>query len=104
MIAQRRFRAFILSLVIAFLWPILAAAQSPIDPAQLPGRATFYFLWRGTPSGDIRTKNSLYALWDDPDFAPARSAFLASLLSSDKNQKEKQPTVTPEEMQQYIIL
>ena len=104
MIPQRLFRAIILCPVMAFLWPSLAPAQSPLDPAQLPARATFYFLWRGTPSGDVRTQNSLYALWDDPDFAPARSAFLASLLSSDKNQKEKQPALTPEEMRQYVTL
>jgi hypothetical protein len=104
MIPQRLVRAIFLCLTAAFLMPFLASAQSPVDPPQLPARTSFYFLWRGTPSGDIRTKNSLYALWDDPDFAPARSAFLASLLSSDKNQKDRQPTLTPEEMKQYVTL
>src|ERR1700739_3121100 len=104
MISQRLFRALLLCLVIALLLPNLAAAQSPVDPAQLPVRTSFYFLWRGTPSGDVRAKNSLYALWDDPDFAPARSAILASLLTADKNQKEKQPALTPEEMKQYVTL
>ena len=104
MIRQRLVRPVLLCLTVAFLAPFLAVAQSPVDPTQLSARTSFYFLWRGTPSGDLRAKNSLYALWDDPDFAPARSAFLASLLSSDKNQKEKQPTLTPEEMKQYVTL
>lgn len=104
MIPQRLVRPILLCLTVAFFVPFLAVAQSPVDPAQLPARTSFYFLWRGTPSGDVRAKNSLYALWDDPDFAPARSAFLASLLTSDKNQKEKQPALTPEEMKQYVTL
>lgn len=104
MIPQRLSRAIILCLALAILLPFLATAQSPVDPAQLPARTGFYLLWRGAPSGDVRAKNSFYALWDDPDFAPARSAFLASLLSSDKNQKDKQPPLTPAEMAQYVTL
>ena len=66
-------RTITLCLTLAVLAP-LASAQSPIAPAQLPARTGFYLNWHGSPSGDVRAKNSFYALWDDPDFAPARAA------------------------------
>ena len=65
-------RSFSISLLVAAL--LLAAnsfAQSPLEPAQLPAKTTFYVIWRGTPSGDIRKSNALLSLWDDPDFASA---------------------------------
>jgi len=92
-----------LCLALSFLCPLRLTGQSPVDPAKLPARTSFYLLWHGTPSGDVRAKNSLYALWDDPDFAPARSAFVASLISSNDKQKDK-PALTREEVAQYITL
>ena len=68
------------------------AGQLPIEPAQLPARAVFYLLWRGTPTGEVRNNNVLYALWDDPDFASARTSFAEMLLNNAQNrpgQKDK---------------
>ena len=96
-------RTITLCLTLAVLAP-LASAQSPIAPAQLPARTGFYLNWHGSPSGDVRAKNSFYALWDDPDFAPARAAFLASLVTQDKTHNAKQPSLTPAEIAQYAAL
>lgn len=78
-------------------------AQAPLEPAQLPGRTVFYLNWRGAPAPDVRKTNSLMALWDDPDFAPVRSALASNILSSsqEKSPKEK---LTPEELQEYASL
>ncbi|MGB7844332.1 MAG: hypothetical protein WBL63_01860 [Candidatus Acidiferrum sp.] len=83
--------------------PARGTAQTPVDPGQLPGRTTFYLLWRGTPSGEIRNGNSLYALWDDPQFSSARSSFIESFLNDTQNQKNK-PVVDREELAQYLTL
>src|SRR5467141_2123955 len=82
---------------------IPAFAQAPLEPAQLPSRTVFYLIWRGAPAADVRQANSLMALWDDPDFAPVRSALASNILSSsqEKSPKEK---VTPEELQEYASL
>lgn len=96
-------RIITLGLAIALFVP-LVPAQSPLAPAQLPARTSFYLHWHGSPSGDVRAKNSFYALWDDPDFAPARAAFLASLLTQNKTQSTKQPPLTSAEMAQYATL
>jgi hypothetical protein len=74
-----------------------------VDPGQLPGRTTFYLLWHGTPAGEIRTKNSLYALWDDPEFSSARASFLEIALNERQNPKEKS-TLSREEAAQYVTL
>ena len=78
-------------------------AQSPVDPGQLPARTTFYVLWRGTPTGEIRKNNSLYALWDDPDFSVARSSFMESVLS-DAPKQNGNSTINHEELAQYVSL
>jgi len=80
-----------------------AFAQAPLEPAQLPSRTVFYLIWRGAPAADVRKANSLMALWDDPDFAPVRSAMASNILSSsqEKSQKDK---LTPEELQEYASL
>jgi hypothetical protein len=80
-----------------------SAAQSPVDPGQLPRRCTFYFLWRGTPTGEIRKNNSLYALWDDPEFSAARVSFLGSFLNDTQKQKD-QPSTSREELLEYMTL
>jgi hypothetical protein len=101
----RPLHAITLSLVLAVLFAPHSFAQSPVDPGQLPARTSFYVLWRGTPSGDVRAKNSLYALWDDPDFAPARSALLASFLNQNQTPKDKsKPALTPQETAEYVTL
>jgi hypothetical protein len=98
-------RAITLSLALVFLFAPGCFAQSPVDPGQLPARTSFYLLWRGTPSGDVRAKNSLYALWDDLDFAPARSALLASMLNQNQTPKDKsKPVLTPQETAEYVTL
>jgi hypothetical protein len=62
-------------------------AQAPLEPTQMPARTTFYMIWRGTPAADVRTSNSLLALWDDPDLAPLRAAMFQNLQS----RSEKDP-------------
>ena len=64
-----------------------AAAQAPIEPAKLPARTIFYVVWRGMPAPDVRKANSLFALWDDPGLAPARSAFVESLVNDSRKDK-----------------
>ncbi len=62
--------------------PNAARAQAPLEPAQMSPRTMFYLVWRGVPSSDVRKANSLFALWDDADFAPVRSAMAAGMLGS----------------------
>ena len=67
-----------------------ASAQSaPIEPAQMPGRTSFYFLWRGLPSAEARKTNALLSLWDDPDFAPVRSGIIESFANHAGNDEAK---------------
>jgi len=114
----RAIPAVVLLLVVAVHSPT-AHAQVP-EPGQLPGNTSFYLYWHGTPSGDIRKSNSLYALWDDPDFASARSAWMESFLSEVQSNKTAsksktgsdaaapkaadRPKLTREELAQYISL
>jgi hypothetical protein len=99
----RLLRCLNLLVLLALLYSPCAFAQSPVDPGNLPGRTLFYLQWRGMPSGDIRKNNSLFALWDDPQFTPARDSFLDSFLNQSTNQKG-QPKITREEFQQYVTL
>ncbi len=82
---------FIRASLLALLLSILASsafAQAPLEPAQLPARTIFYFIWHGAPSGEIRKTNSLTSLWDDPDFAPVRAAMANAMLNNAKEQKD----------------
>jgi hypothetical protein len=99
----------------AFLFVILAAAvltpalraQAPIEAAQLPARTSFYALWRGTPTGEARKSNSLFALWDDPDSAPIRSAIFENMVSASTDNKDKdvsKPPLTRAEAEEYSTL
>lgn len=99
---SRLYRYFRAALLLTLLVSTRSVAQSPIDPGKLPGRTLLYFCWHGSPSGDVRKNNSLYALWDDPDFAPARAALFANLTSSTSNANK--PPVSSEELQQYVTL
>lgn len=97
------------SLAIASLLPLLGLlfstqcpAQVRVDPGQLPGRTIFYAYWHGTPTGEIRKGNSLYALWDDPDFASVRTSFIETMISTEK--PKDQPALSREELAQYATL
>jgi hypothetical protein len=92
--------AVVIALFSAFAGARSACAQAPLEPSQLPGRTVFYLIWRGAPAPDVRKANSLLALWDDPDFAPVRTALATGML---KPAQEKSPntTLTPEEIQEY---
>src|SRR5215470_1266297 len=80
-----------------------AAAQVPLEPAQLPPRTSFYLVWRGAPPQNVRSANSLLALWDDPDFAPVRSAMFENMMRSSEKDSSKQ-ALTREEIEQYSTL
>lgn len=81
-------RSLFLSLLVCSLFfAACCFAQAPLEPAQLPARTTFYLIWRGTPSGEVRKGNALLSLWDDPDSAPMRSALVESLLSGSQKQQ-----------------
>jgi hypothetical protein len=99
---SRLHRYFCAALLIALFVSTRAVAQSPIDPGKLPGHTLFYLCWHGSPSGDIRKNNSLYALWDDPDFAPARDALFSNLATS--NPTAGKPPISREDLQQYVTL
>jgi hypothetical protein len=99
----KRFRTTSLLAIAVLLHCACASAQSPVDPGKLPGRTAFYLLWRGTPSGEIRKNNSLFALWDDPQFATARASLMDSFVNDPQNQKGK-ATLSREEFEQYVSL
>jgi hypothetical protein len=80
-----------------------AAAQAPLEPAQMPSRTLLYLIWRGTPAADVRKTNSLLALWDDPDFAPVRSAMFENMMSAADKDASKQK-LTREEVEKYSAL
>jgi hypothetical protein len=77
-----------------------ALAQAPLEPAQMPSRTLLYLIWRGTPVADARKVNSLLALWDDPDFAPVRSAMFENMMSATEKDASKQK-LTREEVEKY---
>jgi hypothetical protein len=89
--------------LLAFLLTDRAMAQAPLEPAQLPPRTSFYMVWRGAPAQDVRSANSLLALWDDPDFAPVRSAMFENMMRSSEKDSSK-PSLTREEIEQYSSL
>ena len=80
-----------------------ARAQAPLGPAQMSPRTAFYLIWRGVPGPEARKANSLLALWDDPDFAPVRSAIASNLISSSAERSPKEK-LTAEEIQEYAAL
>ena len=101
---QRQLITFLLlSPLMALALPERAAAQSPLEAAQLPARTSFYLLWHGSPAGDVRKNNQLMNLWDDPDLAPARAALVDAMLNDTNKQKDK-PGVTREELAQVATL
>jgi hypothetical protein len=61
-----------------------SALQVPLEPSQLPKSTILYLIWRGTPPAMARSANNLLSLWDDPEFAPVRSALAESLLNNSR--------------------
>jgi hypothetical protein len=83
--------------------PNPARAQAPLEPAQMSPRTAFYLIWRGVPGPKARKANALLALWDDPDFAPVRSAIAAGMLNSSA-EKSDQGKLTREQLQEFAGL
>jgi hypothetical protein len=96
-------RALVCALILSMLLASRLAAQAPLEPAQMPSRTSFYLIWRGTPEGDARKTNALFALWDDPDFAPVRAAMFENMTSSNEKDASK-PALSREEAEQYSSL
>jgi len=79
-------------------------ASLTIDPARFPRNTVFYLLWRGAPSADARRANSLYSLWDDPGFAPARNAMLDSFMKDSRKSSDGKPQLTRDEISEFTTL
>src|SRR5215470_2950746 len=79
-------------------------ASQSIDPSRFPKSTVFYVLWRGAPSTDARNANSLYSLWDDPGFAPARNAMLDSFMSDSRKSSDGNPQFTRDEISEFTTL
>src|SRR5262249_38365147 len=79
-------------------------ASQSIDPSRFPKSTVFYVLWRGAPSADARNANSLYSLWDDPGFAPARNAMLDSFMSDLRKSSNEKPQFTRDEISEFTTL
>jgi hypothetical protein len=75
-------------------------AQAPLEPAQMSANTAFYVVWRGLPPVEARKANSLFALWDDPDFAPARAAMMDNFLKDSNNKAN----VSREELNEELTL
>lgn len=96
-------KSLVCALLLFFFGTARLAAQSPLDPAHLPSRTIFYFLWRGTPAPEARKGNALLSIWDDPDFAPVRSALFESMSgNSPKDHPSDSPS--PQEFAEYSTL
>jgi hypothetical protein len=99
-----RLRSCTFSLIASvLLFSAVTSAQAPLEPAQMPPRTLFYLIWRGTPSADVRSANSLLALWDDPDFAPVRSAMFENIMHASEKDASKQ-ALSRDEIEQYSAL
>ena len=99
----RTLRGFSFAFLLALLGCLPTLAQAPVDPGRLPSDTLFYLEWRGMPAGEVRKSNSLFALWDDPQFAPARDSVRDALLNRSTSQKGKRK-ITREEFEQYLTL
>jgi hypothetical protein len=81
-----------------------APPQPSIDPGRLPENTVFYVLWRGAPAASARTANSLYALWDDPDFAPARNELFDNFVNKSEKSPDAKPQLSREELSEFVTL
>ncbi|HEY6128119.1 MAG TPA: hypothetical protein VIW23_08050 [Candidatus Acidoferrum sp.] len=84
--------------------PVAASGQSNLDPGQLPKSTVFYLAWHGTPGGEVRKANSLWALWDDADFAPVRAAMIEKMTHKSARPEKAGAPVTQEELARYASL
>jgi hypothetical protein len=80
-----------------------SSAQVPLEPTQMPANTTFYFVWRGQPSAELRRTNSIAALWDDPGFAPVRSSVTNAILKSSE-EKSPENRLTRQQIEEYASL
>jgi hypothetical protein len=96
-------RYWLLAATIFLLVANAASAQVPLDPTQMPANTTFYFVWRGQPSAELRKTNSIAALWDDPGFAPVRSSVTNAILKSSE-EKSPENRLTRQQIEEYASL
>jgi hypothetical protein len=96
-------RWLLLAATIFFTGANAAFAQAPLEPAQLPANTTFYLVWRGQPSVELRKTNNIAALWDDPGFAPLRSSITNAILKS-SNEKPVENRLTRQQIEEYASL
>jgi hypothetical protein len=101
--SSSRLRGFACIFIIWIFSCAPSEAQAPLEPAQMPARTSAYLIWRGTPAGDARKVNSLLALWDDPDFAPVRTAMFENATAASAKDSSK-AALTREEAEQYSTL
>jgi len=100
-VMQKRY--WLLAATIFLLVANVASAQVPLEPTQMPANTTFYFVWRGQPSADLRKTNSIAALWDDPGFAPVRSSVTNAILKSSE-EKSPENRLTRQQIEEYASL
>jgi hypothetical protein len=100
-IMQKRY--MLLAATIFFLGANAAFAQAPLEASQMPANTTFYFVWRGQPSAELRKTNSIAALWDDPGFAPVRSSVTNAILKSSE-EKSPEDRLTRQQIEEYASL
>src|SRR6202795_3704887 len=98
-----RKHCLLLVATIFFLAAKVASAQAPLEPTQMPANTTFYFVWRGQPSAELRRTNSIAALWDDPGFAPVRSSVTNAILKSSE-EKSPENRLTRQQIEEYASL
>src|SRR2546427_2266172 len=102
----------VIAVLLMLVFAHCSAAQAPIEPERLPSQTIFYVVWRGAPSPAARQANTLFALWDDPDVAPLRSALAENLFKDSGTDKtlgdraagNSKQAVTREEMEEYAAL
>jgi hypothetical protein len=71
-------------LLLAILAAPVCAQQTRLDE-RLPERTSFYVYWHGAASYEaVRSTNPLLRLWNDAEFAPARSALLEQFARGDE--------------------
>jgi len=97
-------RRLLLPAAAFFLCAQAVPAQAPLEPSQMPASTTFYFVWRGQPSAELRKSNSIAALWDDPGFAPVRSSIANALLKNSEEKSTTEPHLTRQQLDEYASL
>src|SRR6202051_2013246 len=100
-IMQKRY--WLLAATIFLLVANVASAKVPLEPTQMPANTTFYFVWRGQPSAELRRTNSIAALWNDPGFAPVRSSVTNAILKSSE-EKSPENRLTRQQIEGYASL